>query len=93
VGAEAAHTTRKRSDGGGVAPLRVNGMVKAIRRWLLIGPLVMMAIGLMAFFVSSQAGWVWPPMLALALPNLLLALLIAGALAWLATSTRKGQGS
>ena len=93
MGAEAADTTRRRGDRSGVAPLRVIGMVKGVRRWLLFGPLVLMAIGLMAFFISSQAGWVWPPMLALALPNILLALLIAGALAWLATSTRKGQGS
>jgi hypothetical protein len=74
-------------------PLRVNGMVKRWRGWLLFGPLLLMALGLLATAISSQVGWAWPPMLALALPNILLALLIAGALAWLATSTRKGQGS
>ena len=63
-----------------------------MRRWLLLGPLLLMAIGVVAAFISSQAGWIWPPMLAILLPNALLALLIAGALAWLATARKKGQG-
>ena len=63
------------------------------RRWLLLGPLALMALGVLAAFVSSEAGWVWPQAMAVMLPNTLLALLIAGAIAWLATSARKGQGS
>jgi hypothetical protein len=66
---------------------------KRKRNWLLIGPLALMAAGLIAAVVSGQYGWLWPPVLTVVLPNVLLALLIAGAIAWLATGRKNREGS
>jgi len=63
------------------------------RHWLLFGPLLLMALGLLAAIVSAQMGWAWPAPIAVVLPNIMLALLVAGAIAWLATTTKKGAGS
>ncbi|HEY1455427.1 MAG TPA: hypothetical protein VGG31_02945 [Candidatus Dormibacteraeota bacterium] len=65
----------------------------ARRNWLLIGPLALMAVGLAGEILSSQNGWQLPRALAVVAPNLLLALLIAGAIAWLATGRKKREGS
>ncbi len=57
----------------------------------MIGPLALMALGLAGEIVSSQNGWQLPAALAAVVPNLLLALLIAGAIAWLATGRKKNR--
>jgi hypothetical protein len=59
----------------------------------LIGPLALMAVALAAEILGSQHGWLLPPALAVLVPNLLLALLIAGAIAWLASGRKNREGS
>jgi flagellar biogenesis protein FliO len=56
--------------------------VKRRANWLVIVPLTLLVLGIFGALVARNEGIAMPTVIAVALPNLFLALLILGIIAW-----------